>query len=79
MREDETMKRRRLFSECDSARRMAVLGIIFIFVLKKFILGIAISTIAAFVCILSVPFVYNYITHIQSLLQNEVDFCKVCD
>lgn len=43
----------------------------------KLLLGIAISTIAAFVCVLSVPFVYNYVTHIQSLLQNEADFCKV--
>lgn len=28
-------------------------------------------------CVLSVPFVYNYVQHVQSVIQNEADFCKV--
>ena len=39
--------------------------------------GVAMSTIAAFVCVLCVPVIYNYLQHVQSLLQNEVDYCKV--
>lgn len=35
------------------------------------------SIAAAFVCILAVPLIYNYVQHVQSLLQNEVDYCKV--
>ncbi|KHN83539.1 Collagen alpha-5(VI) chain [Toxocara canis] len=39
--------------------------------------GVAMSTIAAVVCILSVPMVYNYIQYVHSVLQNEVEFCKL--
>ncbi|KAI1719495.1 collagen triple helix repeat (20 copies) domain-containing protein [Ditylenchus destructor] len=62
--EIEARRRRELEVECESLRRMAILGI-------------ALSTIAAFICVLSVPFVYNYVQHIQSLLQNEADYCKL--
>lgn len=38
--------------------------------------GVAMSTIAALICVLCVPVIYNYLQHVQSLLQNEVDYCK---
>ncbi|PAV75106.1 hypothetical protein WR25_05463 [Diploscapter pachys] len=38
--------------------------------------GVAISTIATLVCIISVPMLYNYLQHMQSVMQAEVDFCK---
>uniref|UniRef100_A0AC34FUP8 Nematode cuticle collagen N-terminal domain-containing protein n=1 Tax=Panagrolaimus sp. ES5 TaxID=591445 RepID=A0AC34FUP8_9BILA len=38
--------------------------------------GVALSTIATLVCVLSVPMLYNYMQHMQSVMQNEVDFCK---
>ncbi|PIO53494.1 nematode cuticle collagen domain protein, partial [Teladorsagia circumcincta] len=31
---------------------------------------------ATLVCVISVPMLYNYMQHMQSLMQNEVDFCK---
>lgn len=39
--------------------------------------GVTVSSIAAVLCALSLPMVYNYLQHVQSILQNEVDFCKV--
>ena len=39
--------------------------------------GVAMSTFAAFFCVLSVPIIYNYLQHVQSLLENEVEYCKV--
>ncbi|KJH48971.1 nematode cuticle collagen domain protein [Dictyocaulus viviparus] len=38
--------------------------------------GVAMSVVAAVVCILAVPLIYNYVQHVQTLLQNEVDYCK---
>ncbi|VDN93850.1 unnamed protein product [Brugia pahangi] len=38
--------------------------------------GVALSTIASFICAISVPMFYNYLQHVQSVMQNEVDFCK---
>ncbi|KAI1730439.1 protein kinase domain-containing protein [Ditylenchus destructor] len=38
--------------------------------------GVALSTIATLVCVISVPMTYNYLQHVQSVMQNEVDFCK---
>ena len=38
--------------------------------------GVALSTIATLVCVISVPMLYNYMQHMQSVMQNEVDFCK---
>lgn len=55
---------RYLLVQCESLRRYAILGV-------------AMSMLAAFVCILSVPFVYNYLQNVQSLLSNEADYCKV--
>lgn len=60
----EDAKRKKLLAECESHKRMAVLSITF-------------STFATFIGIISIPFVYNYIQYVQSLLQNETDFCKV--
>ena len=39
--------------------------------------GVALSTIATVACVVTVPLVYNYMQHAQSLMQNEVDFCKL--
>ncbi|TKR82850.1 hypothetical protein L596_016524 [Steinernema carpocapsae] len=45
--------------------------------LKKIaFVGVTISTVATLVCVLSVPMVYNYMQRVQTVLQNEVDFCK---
>ncbi|KAJ1364917.1 hypothetical protein KIN20_025112 [Parelaphostrongylus tenuis] len=38
--------------------------------------GVALSTTATLICVISVPMLYNYIQHVQSIMQNEVDFCK---
>ncbi|CAB3399427.1 unnamed protein product [Caenorhabditis bovis] len=38
--------------------------------------GVAISTVATLVCVLSVPMLYNYMQHMQSVMQSEVDFCR---
>ncbi|KAE9415444.1 hypothetical protein Angca_003556, partial [Angiostrongylus cantonensis] len=38
--------------------------------------GVALSTTATLVCVISVPMLYNYVQHMQSVMQNEVDFCK---
>lgn len=38
--------------------------------------GIAISTVATLTAIVAVPMLYNYMQHVQSSLQAEVDFCQ---
>ena len=38
--------------------------------------GVALATVATLVCVISVPMLYSYLQHIQSVMQNEVDFCK---
>lgn len=38
--------------------------------------GVALSTVATLVCVLAVPMLYNYMQHVQSVMQSEVDFCK---
>ncbi|CAD6189273.1 unnamed protein product [Caenorhabditis auriculariae] len=38
--------------------------------------GVAVSTVATLVCVLSVPMLYNYMQHMQSVMQSEVDFCR---
>ncbi|VDK37614.1 unnamed protein product [Gongylonema pulchrum] len=38
--------------------------------------GIAVSTIATLTAIIVIPMVYNYMQHVQSSLQVEIDFCK---
>uniref|UniRef100_A0A915E9J9 Nematode cuticle collagen N-terminal domain-containing protein n=1 Tax=Ditylenchus dipsaci TaxID=166011 RepID=A0A915E9J9_9BILA len=39
--------------------------------------GVALSTIATLVCVVSVPMLYGYMQQVQSAMQNEVDFCKL--
>ncbi len=55
---------RRKVEEAENLRRAAFVGV-------------AVSTIATIICVVSVPMVYNYMQHVQSVLQNEMDFCKV--
>lgn len=38
--------------------------------------GIAISTVATLTAIVAVPMLYNYVQHVQSSLEGELDFCK---
>ncbi|VDN08349.1 unnamed protein product [Thelazia callipaeda] len=38
--------------------------------------GVTFSTTAALICMLSIPLFYNYLQHMQSIMQHEVDFCK---
>eukprot|EP00080_Pristionchus_pacificus_P004313 PDM64333.1 hypothetical protein PRIPAC_52589 [Pristionchus pacificus] len=38
--------------------------------------GVSVSTVATLVCVISVPMLYNYMQHMQSVMQSEVDFCK---
>ncbi|VDK56152.1 unnamed protein product [Anisakis simplex] len=39
--------------------------------------GVTLSTIATLTCAISVPMLYNYMQQMQSVMQNEVDFCKL--
>lgn len=50
--------------QCESLRRFAIFGV-------------STTMVAAIICILAVPFVFNYLQQVQSLLQNEADYCKV--
>ena len=38
--------------------------------------GVAVSTVATLTAIIAVPMLYNYMQHVQSSLQEEVDFCR---
>ncbi|MCP9265772.1 Cuticle collagen 13 [Dirofilaria immitis] len=40
------------------------------------IFGIAISTVATLTAIVAVPMLYNYVQHVQSSLEGELEFCK---
>uniref|UniRef100_A0A1I7WPF1 Col_cuticle_N domain-containing protein n=1 Tax=Heterorhabditis bacteriophora TaxID=37862 RepID=A0A1I7WPF1_HETBA len=73
----EKHREAKLQAEADRLKYLAIAVQISIFVKigPKFI-GVAMSVIAAFVCILSVPLIYNYVQHVQTLLQNEVEYCK---
>jgi Nematode cuticle collagen N-terminal domain len=50
--------------EADTLRRVAFFGVAF-------------STIATLLAVISVPMLYSYMQHVQSLMQHEVDFCKL--
>lgn len=52
------------FKEAEQFRRLAFVGVAF-------------STISIIIAVVSVPMIYNYVQAVQSVLQNEVDFCKV--
>ncbi|KAL3071080.1 hypothetical protein niasHS_015822 [Heterodera schachtii] len=38
--------------------------------------GVALSTVATLITVLSVPMVYNYVQHVNSQMVSELDFCK---
>lgn len=38
--------------------------------------SISVSTLATLTAILFIPSIYTYLQHVQSILQNEVDFCR---
>ncbi|KAK6760502.1 hypothetical protein RB195_021824 [Necator americanus] len=59
----EKEREAQLLAEADRLKSLAVAGV-------------AMSVVAAFVCVLAVPLIYNYVQHVQTLLQNEVDYCK---
>lgn len=40
-------------------------------------ISIVISTVAVFICVVSLPMIYNYAQHIHAKLQEEMDYCKV--
>ncbi|CAJ0935533.1 unnamed protein product, partial [Mesorhabditis belari] len=63
MRERLDGREEKLLREAERLRKLAISGVAF-------------SVIAAFVCILTVPIVYNYVQNLHTLLQNELDFCK---
>lgn len=44
---------------------------------KTAFFGIAVSTVATIAAIIAVPMLYNYMHHIQSSLEIEVDFCQL--
>ncbi|CAD6196614.1 unnamed protein product [Caenorhabditis auriculariae] len=54
---------KKLWLEAESLRRIAFFGI-------------CISTVATLTAIVAIPSLYNYMQHVQSTLQTEVDFCK---
>jgi len=57
--DDKTIRK---FHEAETLRRVAFIGV-------------TISTIATLTCVIAVPMLYNYMQHVQSVLQNEVDYC----
>lgn len=38
--------------------------------------AVTLATTATFVCMFSIPLFYNYLQHVHSNMQNNVDFCK---
>lgn len=38
--------------------------------------GVTMSTVATLSCVISVPLLYNYLQHVQSVMENEVKFCR---
>ena len=67
----------RLRREAERLRVMAIAGITLNASPSHSLSGVGMSIVAAFVCVLAVPLIYNYVQHVQSLLQNEVNYCKV--
>lgn len=39
--------------------------------------SVLVCTVAAVVCMVSLPMVYNYVQYVQSLLGDEMEFCMV--
>uniref|UniRef100_A0A0R3S606 Col_cuticle_N domain-containing protein n=1 Tax=Elaeophora elaphi TaxID=1147741 RepID=A0A0R3S606_9BILA len=38
--------------------------------------GVTMSTVATLSCIISVPMLYSYLQHVQSKMENELEFCR---
>ncbi|KAL7076825.1 hypothetical protein ACQ4LE_004044 [Meloidogyne hapla] len=56
-------RRRMMLDRCESLKRMAIVAT-------------SISVLSAIFCVLSIPFIYNYLQHIQSVIESESDYCK---
>ncbi|KIH67246.1 nematode cuticle collagen domain protein [Ancylostoma duodenale] len=63
MYSSDSSDEKKLWHEAESLRRIAFFGI-------------CISTVATLTAIVAIPSLYNYMQHVQSSLQTEVDFCK---
>lgn len=40
-------------------------------------LGVCLSTVATVICVVSVPFAYQHFQQLGTVMQNELDFCKL--
>lgn len=38
--------------------------------------GVTMSTVATLLCVISVPMLYNYLQHVQSMMESEIEFCR---
>ncbi|KAK6052457.1 nematode cuticle collagen domain protein [Cooperia oncophora] len=63
MYSSDSSDEKKLWLEAESLRRIAFFGI-------------CISTVATLTAIVAIPSLYNYMQHVQSSLQTEVEFCK---
>ncbi|KAK5985528.1 hypothetical protein GCK32_010132 [Trichostrongylus colubriformis] len=63
MHSSDSIDEKKLWHEAEGLRRIAFFGI-------------CISTVATLTAIVAIPALYNYMQHVQSSLQTEVDFCK---
>ncbi|EJW73263.1 hypothetical protein WUBG_15823 [Wuchereria bancrofti] len=39
--------------------------------------GVTMSTAATLLCVISVPMFYNYLQHMQSMMEDEIEFCRL--
>lgn len=39
--------------------------------------SVAFSTVAILASVIALPMAYNHLLHLQSMLENEMDFCRV--
>lgn len=39
--------------------------------------SVVFSTLSMFIAVVTLPFVYNYVQNVQSMMQMETDYCRV--